>query len=492
MSDPLVLAIDQGTSATKAVLVDRSGRVVARGTAPLTQHAPQSGWVEHDADDVIVSMRAAVADALAAATVNGVPPTIVCVGISNQRESLLLWDRDTGRPVSPLLSWQDRRTIDRCADLAALGHGPIVRRISGLPLDPMFSAAKAAWLLDEFDPDRTRSDSLCLGTVDSWLMWHLVGEHVIEAGNASRTSLVDLVTGEWSPELLDVFGVPLGVLPRIVDSVGVVGMITDLPGLAGVPVSGVLGDSHAALFAHAGWEAGVVKATYGTGSSLMTLAEASASDVPALVRTIAWRLPGEPAAVAYEANILSAGSTLTWLAAVLGTTAGDLADVAAPTSEGVRLVPAFNGLGAPWWDPTAQAVLVGMSLATTREHLARAALDSVILQVADVVEAMVAAGVNAASLVVDGGMTANTDLMARQAALCDLPVRVSRTPELSALGAAHAAGLGAGVWTRAELQSLAREYDTLGPDERDARTLRLLDDWHDALRISRNATEGRQ
>lgn len=492
MSDPLVLAIDQGTSATKALLVDRSGRIVTRGSAPLAQQAPQAGWVEHDADDVIVSMRAAVAEALAAATVDTVAPTVTCVGISNQRESLLLWDRDTGRPVSPLLSWQDRRTIERCAELTAQGHGPTVRRISGLPLDPMFSAVKAAWLLDRYDPERTRSDSLCLGTVDSWLLWHLVGEHVIEAGNASRTSLVDLATGDWSPELLDLFGIPRSVLPRIIDSVGVIGPARDVPGLVGVPVSGVLGDSHAALFAHAGWQPGVVKATYGTGSSLMTLADAAAADVPALVRTIAWRLPGDAAAVAYEANILSAGSTLTWLAAVLGTTVGELADAAADSSEGVRLVPAFNGLGAPWWDPSAEAVLVGMSLATGRAHLARAALDSVVLQVADVVAAMADAGVQAASLVVDGGMTSNTDLMTRQAALCDLPVRVARTPELSALGAAHAAGLGAGVWTLAELESLAREYDTLSPDGRDERTLRTLEEWHGALSISRHATEGRQ
>lgn len=497
MTEPLVLAIDQGTSATKALLVDAGGRIVARGSAPLAQQTPQPGWVEHRAGDVVASMREAVADALGALSTMAGRSEIVAVGLSNQRESLLLWDRRTGEAVSPVLSWQDRRTIERCAELAAAGHGPVVRRISGLPLDPMFSAVKAAWLLDTYDPDRTRSAHLALGTVDSWLLWHLVGDHVIEAGNASRTSLVDLTTGEWSEPLLDVFGIPRSVLPRIVDSVGVVGHVRGVDGLAGVPVSGMLGDSHAALFAHAGWQAGVVKATYGTGSSVMSLVAADGPggaaglDVPALCRTVAWRLPDARPAIAYEANILSAGSTLTWLASVVGSTPGELAREAADSSNGVCLVPAFNGLGAPWWDPTARAVLVGMSLATTRADLARAALDSIVLQVADVVATLASAGVTPEALVVDGGMTANSDLMQRQADLCRLPVRVSRTPELSALGAAHAAGVGVGLWSMADLESLEREYGTLGPDPADVRTARLLEDWNDALRISRMATEGR-
>jgi glycerol kinase len=491
VSEPLVLAIDQGTSATKALLVDAAGTIVARGSAPLEQQAPRAGWVEHRADDVITSMRTAIDEVLRACAATGGPAAVTCIGISNQRESMLLWDRETGEAVSPLLSWQDRRTIDRCAALTAAGHGPSVRRISGLPLDPMFSAVKAAWLLDTYDRDRAQASRLCLGTVDSWLLWHLVGDHVIESGNASRTSLVDLSTGDWSDELLDIFGIPRAVLPRIIDSSGPIGAVRGFGDLEGVPVTGVLGDSHAALFAHAGWRPGVVKATYGTGSSLMTRADDAAGDVPALCRTIAWRLPGERPTVAYEANILSAGSTLTWLAGVLGTTVPELALEAADSSAGVCLVPAFNGLGAPWWDPSAQAVVVGLSLATTRGNLARAALDSVVLQVADVVASMAAAGVHPAALVVDGGMTANTDLMRRQSALCGVPVRVSRAPELSALGAAHAAGLGAGVWSMPELESLAREYDTLEPVEREADVARLLENWNDALTTSRMATEGR-
>lgn len=459
MSDPAVLAIDQGTGSTKVLVIDQSGTVRARGSAPLSQQAPRTGWVEQRPQEVLDSVRGAVADALSGA--EGLD--IAAVGISNQRESLLLWERATGRPVSPVLSWQDRRTIELCQRLVAAGHGDTVRAISGLPLDPMFSAVKATWLLDEYDPDRRRSADLALGTIDSWLAWYLTGRHVIEAGNASRTSLVDLATGDWSQELLDLFGISRDVLPTVVDSVGPVGTIRGVRGLEGVPLTGILGDSHAALFAHAGWRPGVVKATYGTGSSVMTLVAPGAEDSSAMCRTIAWRLPGDAPALAWEANILSAGSTLTWLASVLGTTVSELADMAAPDSGGVSLVPAFNGLGAPWWDPAATALISGMSLATTAPNLARAALDSVVLQVCDVLDALTDAqggGVaGEGALLADGGMAANRDLMSRQAALVDRPVQVSRMTELSALGAAHAAGLGVGLWSRADLEQLPRDYD---------------------------------
>lgn len=481
MTDQAVLTIDQGTGSTKVLLVDGDGRIRGRGSAPLEQQTPSPGWVEHRPEDILASVRGAVAEALAQAD----GPEIVAVGMSNQRESMLLWDRTTGVPVSPVLSWQDRRTADLAARLVAAGHSEQVRTISGLPLDPMFSAVKAAWLLDTHDPDRARTDDLCLGTVDSWLAWHLTGEHVIEVGNASRTSLVDLSTGEWSAELLEVFCIPIGVLPRIIDSAGVVGPVLGVDGLEGVPLAGILGDSHAALFAHAGWRPGVAKATYGTGSSVMTLVTPGSDDSTAMCRTIAWRLPGEAPAVAWEANILSAGSTLTWLAAVLGMTVGELVDSAAESSGEVILVPAFNGLGAPWWDAQAQAAITGLSLGTGSAELARAALDSVILQVGDVLDALVAVGASPAVLLADGGMTANRDLMSRQAALADLPIRVSQTAELSALGAAHAAGLGIGLWTLADLEALPRDYDDIpspGPSET---MTRLRDRWQHAVVRSR-------
>lgn len=479
MSDPLVLAIDQGTSSTKTIIVDADGSVVARGSAPLALRTPQSGWVEHHADDVIDSVRQAVREAA-----GQVPSAqIVAVGISNQRESLLLWDRVTGEAISPVLSWQDRRTAALCEQLEHAGHADRVFDISGLPLDPMFSAVKAAWLIDSFDP--TRSGRYALGTVDSWLAWKLTGRHVIEMGNASRTSLLDISTGTWSPELLDIFGIPANSLPEVVPSTGTLGSITALDGvLDGTPVTGILGDSHAALFAHAGWRPGVVKVTYGTGTSVMGLAVESEVDGRGLCRTIAWSLPGSQPAVAWEANILSTGATLTWLAGVLGLAPGELADLAASDSGGVALVPAFNGLGAPWWSREAQAVLVGMSLATTREHLARAALDSTVLQVADVLDSFGAAGVEVASLVADGGASDNLSLMGRQAGLVGHPIQVSAEPGLSAMGAAHIAGLGVGLWSLDDLSRLPREYVSVLPVLTDPERTALLAQWHRALDLA--------
>ena len=485
MSEPAILAMDQGTGSTKVLVLDRHGQVRAQGSAPLAQQTPHPGWVEHDARDVITSVEIAVADALAHA--DGLD--IMAVGISNQRESMVLWERASGRPVSPVLSWQDRRTGDVCASLREQGHADLVRSVSGLPLDPMFSAVKATWLLDEHDPQRSRRHDLCLGTIDSWLIWHLTGEHVIEIGNASRTSLVDLETGQWSDALLEVFGIPREVLPRIVDSVGRVGNIRGLPGLDGIPITGILGDSHAALFAHAGWRPGVAKATYGTGSSVMTLVAPGSPDSTAMCRTIAWRLPEEPPALAWEANILSAGSTLTWLAGVLGTTATELAARACDDSEGVVLVPAFNGLGAPWWDASAAATLGGMSLATTTDHLARAALDSVILQVADVLDALSQVHATPRVLLVDGGMTSNVDLMARQSAVADVRVEIARTPELSAVGAAHAAGLGIGLWTRTDLEDLPREYAAVAAASDPSRWRHLRRTWRSAVDRARHLAD---
>ena len=479
MTSPLIVAIDQGTSSTKVIVVDSDGAVVARGSAPLALLTPRPGWVEHRAVDIIASAHAAVAEA-----VRGLDSSrVVAVGISNQRESLVLWDRTTGEAVSPVVSWQDRRTVDLCEELLAAGHGLRVREVSGLPLDPMFSAAKAAWLIGEYDA--RRSGRYALGTVDSWLAWSLTGEHIADAGNASRTSLLDVDAGHWSQEMLDLFGVPGASMPRIVDSVGPLGQVRGLPGIAdGTPLTSILGDSHAALFAHAGWRAGVVKATYGTGSSVMGLASGDTTTSTGLCRTIAWKLPGEAPAVAWEANILSTGATLAWLAALVGQAPGALASIAESDSGGVVLVPAFNGLAAPWWTPDAQAVLVGMSLATTRGHLARAALDSTILQVADVVDAFAEAGVSVAELVADGGASDNLDLMARQAGLLGQPVRVSAEPGLSALGAAHAAGLGAGLWSLRDLDAMPRPYDRVAPglDAAQAGALRQL--WRDALNRS--------
>ena len=479
-SSPLVLAIDQGTSSTKVLAVDVLGRIVATASAPLELLTPQPGWVEHDPREVVNSCAEAIRRAGAQIDM----ADVVALGISNQRESLVAWDRATGAPLSQVISWQDRRATAKCVELQGAGHGPTVRRVSGLPLDPMFSAAKAAWLIDEVDPARVRSRAgeLCIGTIDSWLLWHLSGEHVTEVGNASRTSLLDLQTAQWSPELLSIFDIPIDVLPRIVGSVGHIANVRGFAPLPdGLPITGVLGDSHAALFAHAGWRQGVAKVTFGSGSSIMTVADGARESTGALCRTIAWAMPETPATVAWEANILSAGSTVAWLASILGMTPEACAEQASDDAAGVTIVPAFNGLGAPWWDNDAQALIVGMSLATTRRELARGALDSIVLQVADVVASLADVGIEPSLLVVDGGSSANRDLMQRQADLCGVSVAVSKTQELSALGAAHAAGLGCGVWSIEQLEALPRPYDVIEPTMAQADRSRILHLWHEAL-----------
>jgi glycerol kinase len=484
----LILAVDQGTGSTKALLVDRRGAVLARASHAVRQAHPRPGWVEQSADEIWASVQTAVGRCLAGVDGNAV----VAVGISNQRESMVLWDRATGEAVTPVISWQDQRTAAQCAALAEEGAGEIVRAISGLPLDPMFSAAKGRWLLDHADPDRVRSrrGELCLGTIDSWLLSRFGGEHLIEIGNASRTQLLDVRTGRWSPRLLDLFGVPEQVLPRVVPSIGPFPRVRGLSPLPdGVPVAAVLGDSHAALFAHAGWRPRQVKATYGTGSSVMArcdLDAAGAGPIAAagLCLTIGWA-SGE-IAYAVEGNIRASGSTLSWLADVVGRTPAELASLAATAhSDGVHLVPAFNGLGAPWWDARAQATLVGMSLATTLPAIARAALESVAFQVEDVMAAVDDVIGRAGVLQADGGATQDAALMQSQADLSGRRVHRSRVADLSALGAAHLAGRAIGLWSSAELDAVDRPFDSFEPRTTPAERSEARAAWHAAVARSR-------
>jgi glycerol kinase len=483
----MLLAIDQGTSATKAALVDGDGQVVALGTAPVGQAHPQPGWVEQSAGEIWDSVRAAVADCVGEHDA----AAVAAVGLSTQRESLVLWERGSGEPVGPLLSWQDQRTAPHCARLRTDGAGDRIRALSGLPVDPMFSAPKATWLLDAHDPDRARSrrGELCLGTVDSWLLSRLGGEHVIEVGNASRTQLLDVKTRRWHPELLELFGVPDGVLPTVVSSTGPFPAVRGLPPVRdGTPVLAVMGDSHAALFAHAGWRPGHVKATYGTGSSIMSLGRLPDQGSNALCGTIAWD-DGTPQP-AVEGNIRASGATLTWLAAVLETSPQTLAERAAPSSEGVHLVPAFGGLGAPWWDDEAVGILSGLTFGTRTPHLARAALESIAFQVEDVVAAVDREVAPVETLLADGGPTANRVLMQLQADTSGRHVRVARARESSALGAAHLAGLGAGLWDRGALEAFDRAGDVYTPSEAEPSRRRRIAQWHAAVgRARRQSAE---
>jgi glycerol kinase len=483
---PLVLAIDQGTSATKAVLVDGTGSIVARGSAPVALATPRPGWAEQSPEEIWGSCQRAVAACLAGQDTS----RVAAVGLSTQRESLLLWDRATGRPLSPLVSWLDKRTTGDTALLRAAGRADLVREISGLPLDPMFSAPKAAWLLDRHDPDRrrARAGELCLGTVDSWLLFRLGGVHrgvhLIEVGNASRTQLLDVRRRVWDERLTELFDVPPEVLPRVVASRGPFPAVSGLAPLPdGVPVTAVLGDSHAALFAHAGWQPGTVKATYGTGSSVMAAASATTRVPAGLCLTVAWDA-GEPV-WALEGNIRATGATLTWLAGVLGVAPADLAEMAADGSEGVVIVPAFGGLGAPWWDEDAAGLISGLTLGTGPEHLARAALESVALQVEDVVAAVERATGPVTRVLADGGPTGNPQLMRLQADTSGRIVERALARELSALGAAHLAGLGAGLWSRDGLERLSRPREVYRPAEDPGLTARRRARGNDALRRAR-------
>ncbi len=477
MTPSAVLAIDQGSGSTKALLVDAHGRVVARGAADVTTTHPRPGWVQQDANHLWDTVQAAVAAALAQA-----PGVVVsAIGLSTQRESLVVWDRRTGDPLAPVLTWQDRRSsalIERFVPVA-----DDVRRLSGLPLDPMFSALKAAVVL----PGLPDGADACIGTVDSWLLWKLGAGHVIEVGNASRTQLLDVATGTWSDDLLDLFGLSRGVLPEVVPSSAVHRLRTEaLPGVpAGTPISGVLGDSHAALFAHAGWIPGRVKATYGTGSSVMAISPANGL-AQGLCETIAWS-DERGIARALEGNILSSGSTLVWLAGLFGTTVEALAAAATPSTGAVHLVPAFNGLGAPWWDEQATGVLSGLTMSTGFADIASAGLDSVAMQVADIVDAMRASGVHVDNLRADGGATRNADLMQRQADFAHARIAVSTVAELSAVGAANFAGRTVGIWDDVQLAERARTEAEYAPALDDVGRRQRRQDWHDAVARARLA-----
>ncbi|TXG80872.1 MAG: glycerol kinase GlpK [Rhodocyclaceae bacterium] len=460
---PYVLALDQGTTSSRAIVFDEHANIRAVAQQELRQIYPQPGWVEHDPLEIWHGQLACARLALDRAGIGA--REIAAIGITNQRETTLLWDRVSGEPLANAIVWQDRRTADTCAALKAAGHEATVRAKTGLVLDPYFSATKLKWLLDNLPGARERASrgELAFGTVDSWLAWRLSGGqlHVSDISNASRTSLLDIARGDWDDELLTLFDIPKSLLPRVVRSSGVVGA-TD-PTLFGVeiPIAGIAGDQQAALFGQGCHAAGQAKNTYGTGCFLLmhTGSERIAS-ANGLITTCAAQT-GAAIEYALEGSVFIGGAVVQWLRDGLGII-GSSAEIEAlagsvPDAHGVVFVPAFTGLGAPWWDANAQGVIVGLTRGTTRAHIARAALESIAFQSADLVRAMARdARAELPDLRVDGGATANDLLMQFQADLLGCPVLRPRVQETTALGAAYLAGLAVGVWP--DEDSIARQW----------------------------------
>ena len=469
----MLLAIDQGTTGTTCLVLDESLRTVGRGYRELRQHFPAPGLVEHDADEIWQTVVDASAAALADAGVGAAE--LAAIGISNQRETTLVWDKGSGAPIGRAIVWQDRRTAARCAELPV----ELIRERTGLIPDPYFSATKLEWLLTNVGA----AGDLAFGTIDSWLLWKLCGEHVTDVSNASRTMLLAITTLDWDDELLDLFSVPRAVLPRLVPSSGVVGEGELLGTL--VPVGGIAGDQQAALFGQRCFTPGQAKATYGTGAFVLVNAGSAPAAAPeGVLRTVAWQLGDNEPVYALEGAVFVAGAAIQWLRDGLG-----LIESAAETealarsldsNEGVYFVLALAGLGAPHWAPEARGLIAGLTGGTKREHLVRAALEAIAFQTSDVLDAM---EIELDVLRADGGAAANHFLMQLQADLARIPVEVAAEREATALGAASLAGLAVGTWPGVEALELARPPAARYEPSLDAEEAeRLLAEWRVAVR----------
>lgn len=489
----LVLAIDQGTTSTRAILFDSQARPVAIAQQELTQHYPALGWVEHDPEEIWNTVLKLVRQILSPIGVQRVS----AIGITNQRETIVVWDRSTGEPIYPAIVWQDRRTADECARLKAEGAEPFVRERTGLMLDPYFSAGKIAWILDHVAKARQRAErgELACGTIDCFLLWRLTGGlvHATDATNAGRTSLFDIGAQRWDHELCRLFRIPETMLPEVRDNSCFFAATSRALFEASIPIAGMAGDQQAALFGQACFAPGMVKSTYGTGCfMLVNTGEKPVASQHRLLTTPAYRLGGRTI-YALEGSIFVAGAAVKWLRDGLGVIvhASDTHGMATqvPDSHGVYMVPAFVGLGAPYWDPQARGAIFGLTLDTTGAHLARAALEAVAYQTRDLRDAMVSdAAATPAALRVDGGMSANDWLCQFLADILDVPVQRPLGLETTALGAAFLAGLATGVWS--DLEAIARtwkERDCFRPDMLQERRNGLIAGWRSAVRRTLNA-----
>ena len=492
----VILALDQGTSSSRAVVVNHEGKIVAVAQRELPQIYPEPGWVEQDPEAIWSSQLAAIRAVMEQAKLTA--NDIAAVGITNQRETTVVWDRATGQPIANALVWQDRRTAPLCEALQAKGHEELFQRKTGLVIDAYFSGSKIRWLLDNVPGARERAEAgeLVFGTVDSWLLWKLTNgkRHVTDVTNASRSLLFDLRTLAWDDELLAIFEIPRSMMPEVVASSGECVQVEDL--LPGVPVCGIAGDQQAALFGQMCLRPGMVKNTYGTGCfMLMQTGTEPVVSKQRLLTTVAWQIAGRTE-YALEGSVFIGGAAVQWLRDGLGLV-GASSEVEAlaasvPDNGGVYFVPALSGLGAPYWDPHARGTILGLTRGTTRGHIARATLEGIALQVTDILTAMGAdAGMAIPELRVDGGASENGLLMQMQADLLGVPVVRSSTPESTVLGAAFLAGLGCGYWSSVdELSARWSEGQRFVPGISDGERQRRLTRWKDAVRRSQGWAEG--
>ena len=487
-----ILALDQGTTSSRAIVFDKSGAIVAVAQQEFRQIFPKPGWVEHDANEIWATQLDVARQVLKKAGIHA--SDIAAIGITNQRETTVVWDRTTGKPIANAIVWQDRRTAAACDKLKARKLGPMIRRKTGLVVDAYFSGTKLQWILENVPGAKAKAKAgrLAFGTIDSWLVWNLTAgrRHITDASNASRTMLFNLRTGDWDEDLLKLFHVPRSVLPEVRSSSEVYGETTLLG--ASIPIAGIAGDQQAALFGQACTQPGMVKNTYGTGCFMLmhTGAKLIASKNN-LLTTVAWRIGGRTE-YALEGSIFIAGAVVQWLRDGLGIikSSGEVESLASqvPDNGGVYLVPAFAGLGAPHWDQYARGVIVGLTRGSTRAHIARAALEGIAYQVADVLHAMQNdSKIRLKELRVDGGACANNLLMQFQADLLGVPVIRPRVSETTALGAAYLAGLAVGYWK--DQREIARQWQSdrrFRPAAKTVARQHLIAGWNKALARARH------
>jgi len=496
MTDGVILSIDQGTTGSTVLLFDHAGQIHARAYSEFTQHYPKPGWVEHDAEEIILVTMKVIAQALKAGGI--APNDIKGIGITNQRETTVLWERQSGKPVGRAIVWQDRRTADYCAELNAQGHTEMVQQKTGLVIDPYFSGTKIKWMFDNAPGlrERGKRGEICFGTIDSWLVYNLTGgkTHITDYSNASRTMLYNIRELRWDEEMLELLDIPAEILPEVRPSSEVYGE-TDPQlffGTRGIPVAGIAGDQQAALFGQACYKRGMAKNTYGTGSFvLMNTGTEAVTSNEKLLTTIAWGIGDEPVEYALEGAIFVTGSAVQWLRDGLKMIdhASETRELArgVPENEDVYFVPALVGLGAPHWDPYARGLLIGLTRGTTRGHIARAVLESMAYQTRDVIEAMERdSGIRLKELRCDGGASVNSVLMQFQSDVLGVKVEVPSIIETTALGAAYLAGLAVGFWeSRDEIEEKWALDVRYRPRINQAKRDKLFKRWHRAVELAK-------